>query len=69
MLVEIAWCWLRSQPQSALSTWYRRRFADAGPRARKVGLTALAHKLLVALWRYVGDGVLPDGAELKPARA
>lgn len=69
MLVEIAWCWLRYQPQSALSAWYRRRFADGGGRARRVGLVALARKLLVALWRYLGDGVLPDGAELKPARA
>jgi transposase len=66
MLVEIAWCWLRYQPLSALARWWRARFANAGGRARKVGIVALARKLLVALWRYLEDGVVPDGARLKP---
>jgi transposase len=65
MLVEIAWCWLRYQPLSALARWWRARFANAGGRARKVGIVALARKLLVALWRYLEDGVVPDGAVLK----
>ena len=63
--IEIAWGWLRHQPDSALSRWYQERFARGGPRARKVGIVALARKLLVALWRYVESGVLPEGAELK----
>lgn len=63
--IEIAWGWLRHQPNSALSRWYQERFARGGPRARKVGIVALARKLLVALWRYVETGVLPEGAELK----
>jgi transposase len=65
LAVEIAWGWLRYQPDSALSQWYQRRFAPAGPRARKVGIVALARKLLVALWRYLETGVIPDGAVLK----
>lgn len=63
--IEIAWGWLRHQPRSALSLWYRERFARGGPRARKVGIVALARKLLVVLWRYTETGVLPEGAELK----
>jgi transposase len=65
LAIEIAWGWLRHQPRSALSLWYQERFARGGPRARKVGIVALARKLLVALWRYVETGVLPEGAELK----
>jgi transposase len=63
--IEIAWGWLRDQPASALSRWYQDRFARGGPRARKVGIVALARKFLVALWRYVETDVLPEGAELK----
>lgn len=65
LAIEIAWGWLRHQPNSALSLWYQRRFARGGHRARKIGIVALARKLLVALWRYVETGVLPEGAELK----
>lgn len=65
LAIEIAWGWLRHQPSSALSLWYQARFARGGPRARKVGIVALARKLLVALWRYVETGVLPEGATLK----
>ena len=65
MLVEIAWCWLRYQPDSALARWWRARFANAGGRTRKVAIVALARKLLVALWRYLDHGVIPDGAILK----
>ncbi len=63
--IEIAWGWLRHQPDSALTHWYNERFARGGPRARKVGIVALARKLLVALWRYVETGALPEGAVLK----
>jgi transposase len=65
MLVEIAWCWLRYQPQSALARWWRARFAQAGGRMRKVAIVALARKLLVALWRYLEHGLVPEGAILK----
>lgn len=65
MAIELAWAWLRFQPQSALSQWYEQRFAHGGPRMRKVGIVALARKLLIALWRYLETGVLPEGAELK----
>ena len=64
MMVELAWGWLRWQPESALSGWYERRFAHNGARARKVGIVALARKLLVALWRYLDRGEVPAGARL-----
>jgi transposase len=66
LLVELAWMWLRYQRNSALSLWYERGFAAGNTRARKVGIVALARKLLVALWRYVDFGELPEGAELMP---
>jgi transposase len=69
MMVELAWTWLRWQPQSALSVWYKRRFAHHGKRARKVGIVALARKLLIALWRHVEDGEIPAGARLVSWRA
>jgi transposase len=65
MAVELAWGWLRYQPTSALTQWYRARFDAGGPRARRVGIVALARKLLIALWRYVEQGVVPEGAQLK----
>src|SRR6516164_7275868 len=69
MMVELAWGWLRWQPDSELSRWYERRFAHHGKRARKVGIVALARKLLIALWRYVEQGELPAGARLTSWRA
>jgi transposase len=65
LLVEIAWSWLRHQPDSDLAAWYRRRFALTGARGRKVGIVALARKLAIALWRYVEAGLVPIGARLK----
>jgi transposase len=62
--IELAWMWLRYQPQSQLARWYQERFADS-PRQRKVGIVALARKLLIALWRYLETGTLPEGALLK----
>jgi len=64
MIIEIAWLWLRFQPGSALSQWYRARFAGAGLRMRRIGIVALARRLLIALWRYLEDGVIPEGARL-----
>jgi transposase len=66
-MVELAWMWLRWQPDSALSVWFRARVGAMGGRIRKIMIVALARKLLVALWRYVKDGVIPDGAKMKPA--
>lgn len=63
MLVELAWCWLRWQPSSVLTEWYLRRFG-VGARARKVGIVALARKLLIALWRWLEHGEVPEGAVL-----
>ena len=65
MAVEIAWGWLRHQPDSELSRWYERRFAHGSKRVRKIGIVALARKLLVAFWRYLETGEIPVGAELK----
>lgn len=67
LLVELAWSWLRYQPDSALSQWFNRRFATAGKRMRRVGIVAVARRLAVALWRYLEHGEIPAGATLKPA--
>lgn len=64
MAIEIAWAWLRFQPQSELSRWYEQRFAHAGKRMRRIGIVALARKLLVALWQYLETGVPSAGAIL-----
>ncbi len=64
--IQIAWGWVRWQPTSTLTQWFTRRFAAAGKRARRIGIVALARKLMIALWRYVEQGVIPDGAALKP---
>jgi transposase len=65
MAIEIAWAWRRFQPDSALSQWYERRFGHGSARLRKIGIVALARKLLIALWRFLKTGVLPEGAVLK----
>ena len=65
IMIELAWLWLRWQPDSALSQWFNRRFAQGGKRMRRIGIVALARKLLIALWRYVEHGVIPEGAVLK----
>jgi transposase len=67
MAIEIAWGWLRFQPESALTQWYQQRFGHGSSRLRRIGIVALARKLLIALWRFVETGVLPDGAALKGA--
>ena len=65
MAIEIAWGWLRYQPESALSKWYQKRFGGGSKRIRKIGIVALARKLLIALWRFLETGMIPEGAELK----
>ena len=66
VLVQLSWGWLRYQPESALSRWYHRRFGGGNARARKVGIVALARKLLIALWKYLEGGEVPEGAEVVP---
>ena len=68
LMVELAWDWLRYQPDSDLSKWYQTRFGETAKRSKRVGIVALARKLLVALWRYATQGVIPPGANTKPAR-
>ena len=63
-MLQLAWRWLRHQPESALSQWFRARTGTSGGRMRRVFVVALARKLLVALWRYATTGVAPDGAAL-----
>jgi transposase len=65
--IELAWFWLRYQPGSKLTLWYNERFANGGKKARKVGIVALARRLLIELWRYLETGALPEGAELRTA--
>lgn len=65
VMIEFAWFWLRWQPDSELSRWYRQRFAHGSKRMRRIGIVALARKLLIALWRYVEFGEIPAGAVLK----
>jgi transposase len=65
MTTELAWSWLRFQPESALSVWFRERFGSGGKRLRRIGIVAVARKLLIALWRFLETGVLPEGAVLK----
>ena len=67
LALQLAWGWLRWQPTSALTLWFRSRFEAAGGRSRRVGIVALARKLVIALWRFATQGVLPDGMALKPA--
>ena len=65
MAVEIAWGWLRYQPESELTKWYEERFGHGSSRIRRIGIVALARKLLVELWRYLETGAVPEGAVLK----
>ena len=65
MAIELAWSWLRFQPGSALSIWYQNRFAHGNSRLRRIGIVALARKLLIALWQYLECGLLPAGACLR----
>jgi len=67
MAIEIAWIWLRFQPNSELSRWYQRRFEKGSKRLHKIGIVALARKLLIELWRYLQTGKIPSGAVLKPS--
>jgi transposase len=64
--IQLAWNWVRWQPQSVLTQWYQANFGK-GKRARRIGIVAVARKLVIALWRYVTTGVVPEGAIVKAA--
>ena len=64
-MIQLAWLWLRHQPGSALSRWFQERVGDKRGKIKRIAIVAVARKLLVALWRYVTQGVVPEGAELK----
>jgi transposase len=68
LLIELAWLWLRYQPESKHSRWFQERFGGGSRRLRRIGIVALARRLLVDLWRFVDAGVVPEGAKLKSAR-
>jgi transposase len=65
--IELAWLWLRHQPDSELSRWFRARVGEAKGRIRKIAIVALARKLMVALWRYLETGLVPTGAVMRPS--
>ena len=66
MMIQLAWAWLRYQPDSELTHWWRQRYEKASKRERKKGIVALARKLIVAYWQFLDKGVVPAGAQLKP---
>jgi transposase len=65
--VELAWRWLRFQPDSELSRWFHARVGDQKGRVRRIAIVALARKLMIALWRYLEHGLVPTGAVLRPS--
>ena len=65
IMLELAWFWIRYQPDSPLTIWFRERVGTAKGRIRRIAIVAVARKLLIALWRYVETGMVPTGAKLK----
>ncbi len=65
LMIELAWSWLRYQGSSKLSIWFQKRFGGGGKRMRRIGIVALARKLLIALWKYLEQAIVPEGATLK----
>jgi len=65
LAIEIAWCWLRLQPDSELSRWYKQRFGAGGARMRRIGIVAMARRLMIDLWRYLESDTLPKGAVVR----
>jgi transposase len=66
-LIQLAWLWLRYQPDSALAAWFRQRVGTLAGRTRRIAIVAMARKLLIALWRYTETGQVPDGVSLSAA--
>lgn len=67
LMVQLGWAWLRYQPESDIAKWFAERFGATAKRSRRIGIIAVARKLVIALWRYATQGVVPAGAALKPA--
>lgn len=67
LAIELAWLWIRHQPDSDLTRWFHQRVGDTRGRVRRIAIVALARKLMVALWRYLQTGVVPTGAVLRPS--
>jgi transposase len=67
LAIEVAWLWVRHQPNSLLTNWFLQRVGDAKGRIRRIAIVALARKLMVALWRYLTIGLIPEGAIMSPA--
>ena len=67
--IELAWLWIRHQPDSALTHWFQQRTLNASKRIKRIAIVALARKLMVALWRYLTTGLVPEGAVLKSVQA
>jgi len=65
IMLELAWFWIRYQPNSALTIWFRERVGSAKGRIRRIAIVAVARRLLIALWRYLETGMVPTGAKLK----
>lgn len=65
IVVQVAWGWLRHQPQSELSLWYNRKFGPGSSRVKKIGIVALSRRLLIELWRYLETGAIPEGATVR----
>ena len=65
VMIQVAWFWLRHQPESELTKWFRRRTEGQSKRMRRVMIVALARKLAIALWRYLETGLIPQGAVVK----
>lgn len=64
-MIQLAWLWLRYQPGSDLAKWFRDRVGALTGRTRRIAIVAMARKLLIALWRYAEDGVVPAGADIR----
>jgi transposase len=67
LLIEMAWLWVRYQPGSDLAQWFAKRTAAGSGRGKRIAIVAVARRLAIALWRYLRDGVMPAGAQLKAA--
>ena len=67
LLIQLAWLWLRYQPHSKHSRWFRERFGGGSQRQRRIGIVALARRLVIDLWRFAESGIVPDGTRLKVA--
>ena len=67
LLIEMAWMWLRYQPESAMSQWFAQRTQGSGPnkRGKRIAIVAVARRLVISLWRYLENGVIPAGAVMK----